>query len=659
MKDGTRFLKPKTTRPPAAPTVARSAVPSIVHDVLREPGRPLDASTRAFFEPRFGADFGEKPSSAASPRLSLSLGSPTDPAEGEATRRAERASRTPPANATPVDFGGVRVHTSPRACTAAAAVGARAFAVGSDLVFGQGQYAPNSPAGRHLLAHELGHAIGGGANASAGVVRRFEAPEHMRLGSAGTGKWQERIPLKNYPRGLLYEEIVALAGDVFGSFEALEKASEEEIDRVLVVMRQQRSMYNADRDKATRDGKSPVEAIKAGGENAYGLGMNFALDRASGGRYLDLARSRENLSHFSTTLPGTAAPLNNLARYSAEHDKAVAAAVAGNEAEARARDAFANHYLTDRFSAGHLRTEVTAAPLERKRRHDWDNEHGLWVVNERGNRWRAFGDGFLDHPDNAANIGYAQEAVRRSQEDIDIALSTKKPPPKFSSRYSGQLEYRALQIVPWEAAGNTLVPEASAAEQIGMATKNTVINMPVVAPLLRGALHAIDSAQEDDRARETAARGTGSVPVGERVVLLRQLLDGPTGGDDELAIIKIFRDAIPAEQAELARLAPLERIYDDVDGDNLRTLIRVLRPMYGFWTTDEKIAHLRKRFTGWTKGWEEEVALTVLEECDPDELRTVIAAIGRARIEDELGDHRSRLDPILRRSSGGVQPVKP
>jgi hypothetical protein len=180
--------------------------------------------------------------------------------------------------------------------------------------------------------------------------------------------------------------------------------------------------------------------------------------------------------------------------------------------------------------------------------------------------------------------------------------------------------------------------------------------MPIVAPILRGVLHAIDSTQEDDRARDTAARGTGSIPVGERVVLLRQLLDGPTGGDDELAIIKIFRDAIPAEQAELARLVPLERVYDDVDGDNLRTLIRVLRPMYGFWKTDEKIAHLRKRFAGWTKGWEEEVALTVLEECDSEELRTVIAAIGRARIEDELGDHRSRLDPILRRSGSSAQP---
>src|SRR6185295_10651066 len=32
-------------------------VPSIVHEVLRSPGQPLDAATRAFMEPRFGQDF--------------------------------------------------------------------------------------------------------------------------------------------------------------------------------------------------------------------------------------------------------------------------------------------------------------------------------------------------------------------------------------------------------------------------------------------------------------------------------------------------------------------------------------------------------------------------------------------------------------------------
>src|SRR6266700_2058745 len=34
-----------------------SEVPPIVHEVLRSPGQPLDAFTRAFMEARFGHDF--------------------------------------------------------------------------------------------------------------------------------------------------------------------------------------------------------------------------------------------------------------------------------------------------------------------------------------------------------------------------------------------------------------------------------------------------------------------------------------------------------------------------------------------------------------------------------------------------------------------------
>src|SRR5215212_3769005 len=35
------------------------AAPPIVHDVLRSPGQPLDPTTRAFMEPRFGHDFSQ------------------------------------------------------------------------------------------------------------------------------------------------------------------------------------------------------------------------------------------------------------------------------------------------------------------------------------------------------------------------------------------------------------------------------------------------------------------------------------------------------------------------------------------------------------------------------------------------------------------------
>ena len=57
------------------------------------------------------------------------------------------------------DFSGVRVHTDSRASEGARAVGARAYTVRSDIVFGAGRYAPATLVGLQLLAHELTHVV--------------------------------------------------------------------------------------------------------------------------------------------------------------------------------------------------------------------------------------------------------------------------------------------------------------------------------------------------------------------------------------------------------------------------------------------------------------------------------------------------------------------
>lgn len=57
------------------------------------------------------------------------------------------------------DFGQVRTHTGPQADQAARAVNARAFTIGRDVVFGSGQYAPETNEGQRLLAHELTHVV--------------------------------------------------------------------------------------------------------------------------------------------------------------------------------------------------------------------------------------------------------------------------------------------------------------------------------------------------------------------------------------------------------------------------------------------------------------------------------------------------------------------
>ena len=111
-----------------------ATTPPIVGDVLRSPGRPLDPATQAFMEPRFGHDFSQ-----------------------------------------------VRVHTDARSAASAHAVGALAYTVGQDVVFGAGQYAPQSPAGRQLLAHELTHvAQQSGALPGAPALQRVVATGDAR-----------------------------------------------------------------------------------------------------------------------------------------------------------------------------------------------------------------------------------------------------------------------------------------------------------------------------------------------------------------------------------------------------------------------------------------------------------------------------------------------
>jgi tRNA(Arg) A34 adenosine deaminase TadA len=56
-------------------------------------------------------------------------------------------------------FSGVRVHTGDRAAAAAADVHARAFTVGEDIIFADGEFAPETAQGQWLLAHELAHVV--------------------------------------------------------------------------------------------------------------------------------------------------------------------------------------------------------------------------------------------------------------------------------------------------------------------------------------------------------------------------------------------------------------------------------------------------------------------------------------------------------------------
>jgi hypothetical protein len=145
-------------------------VPPIVHEVLNSSGRPLDESTRAFFEPRFAHNFSRVPVSSASRQLSpsrLTIGESKDVYEQEADRVADSVmqnerseNKTLSTNEdAKLDLSDVRIHTDARAAESARAVNALAYTVGNNIVFGAGQFAARTREGRRLLAHELTHVV--------------------------------------------------------------------------------------------------------------------------------------------------------------------------------------------------------------------------------------------------------------------------------------------------------------------------------------------------------------------------------------------------------------------------------------------------------------------------------------------------------------------
>jgi hypothetical protein len=96
----------------AAGSAPASVAPQAVHETLHAAGQSLDGATLASMEAHFGHDFSR-----------------------------------------------VRVHTDAQAGGSARAVNALAYTVGRHIVFGPGQFAPGTPAGRRLLAHELTHVV--------------------------------------------------------------------------------------------------------------------------------------------------------------------------------------------------------------------------------------------------------------------------------------------------------------------------------------------------------------------------------------------------------------------------------------------------------------------------------------------------------------------
>jgi hypothetical protein len=162
------------------PGAAAEAPPGLVTRLasLRGRGRPLPAPQRDALEPHFGHDFGQ-----------------------------------------------VRVHIGNQAAELARSVRARAFTVGNDVVFGAGEYRPESQAGQQLLAHELTHVVQqAGGSSTTSFSPTGASGESARLTGSGIVQQHAGIQLQRQPTD---EEKQTAA------VEATLKASLEKTDAIL------------------------------------------------------------------------------------------------------------------------------------------------------------------------------------------------------------------------------------------------------------------------------------------------------------------------------------------------------------------------------------------------------------------------------------------
>jgi hypothetical protein len=226
---------------------------------------------------------------------------------------------------------------------------------------------------------------------------------------------------------LSYGQIVALAGDHFKNFDILKAASNELISAVL---------------------NSEVYKEAAEFDLAY-----FVFQNAGHMSYYENALF--NPEHFRGApeiIPGLGYIINPLTddsvityRDGHEYSLKTASLIKSPAAQyyAYAINAFYDHFLTDMFSSGHLRVprrqlhsfdysaRHTAGDMFTSRQmHNEDGNNGLWVTNQLGEIWKAYGDGKchyfnIDKFKTKLNPSWIKclNAVKQSVEEITEVIS--------------------------------------------------------------------------------------------------------------------------------------------------------------------------------------------------------------------------------------------
>lgn len=163
------------------------------------------------------------------------------------------------------------------------------------------------------------------------------------------------------------------------------------------------------------------------------------------GRYLLLAL--EDFDHFSP---------NNLIAYQYGHQVALEQAIKAKRSGLRsdlelayAMEAFAAHYLSDHFTAGHLRapreelknkvTPAVLGSLLANYMHQEENKYGIHVRNASGVQWVVYGDTSYFNPLNQVNRTMLLQTLQQSADEIFNVYYTGERPTRFV----------ALEMIPF------------------------------------------------------------------------------------------------------------------------------------------------------------------------------------------------------------------
>ena len=242
-------------------------------------------------------------------------------------------------------------------------------------------------------------------------LARYEAGEHAAFGGAGTVNING-VPI---PRA----NVIAM-GDFYGSPEEMQSADPAELRKLNELI---------ERDKDFRAGKPGVK------EPSNDEIEEATSARPEGQRFMDL--NKANQSHFAppkdeaARKKSEAEGKDHKSAFAKHHKAALDQATEGGASpasptapkrpapdKARATNGFANHYLTDAFSAGHLINKDEVMQLAKK---NWEasKDSGFWA--NRNTFTDAVAAGVLDDPDIAELMKDKEMSIHVGWTDVTRA----------------------------------------------------------------------------------------------------------------------------------------------------------------------------------------------------------------------------------------------